>query len=102
MLSSHQTGKSRNRPYKQGAEVSESLFRVTIIGLGKIGLPLGVYFADRGMSVIGADINTTVVDLVNRAIPPFPGEHQLDERLAKMVAAGRISATTDTAEAVSR
>jgi nucleotide sugar dehydrogenase len=86
----------------QGAEVSESLFRVTIVGLGKIGLPLGVYFANRGMSVIGADINSTVVDLVNRSEPPFPGEYQLHERLAEMVAAGRMSATTDTADAVSK
>jgi nucleotide sugar dehydrogenase len=86
----------------EGAQVSESSFRVTIVGLGKIGLPLGVYFAGRGMTVIGADINSTVVDLVNRAEPPFPGEHQLDERLRDMVAAGRMSATTNTAEAVAK
>jgi UDP-N-acetyl-D-glucosamine dehydrogenase len=78
------------------------MFRVTIVGLGKIGLPLGVQFARQGMSVIGADINPAVVDLVRRGEPPFPGEANLDEYLGEVLAAKRFDATTDTAEAVRR
>ena len=44
---------------------------ISVVGLGKIGLPLAVQFATRGHRVIGADVNDPVVELVNagRAIP---------------------------------
>lgn len=74
--------------------------KITVVGLGKIGLPLAVQFADKGHTVIGADINPTVVDLVNAGTEPFPGEAHLAEKLQEAVAAGRLSATTDTADAV--
>ena len=41
---------------------------VTVVGLGKIGLPLAVQFARSGMTVIGADTNPAVVDLVNSCL----------------------------------
>jgi len=74
--------------------------KVSVIGLGKIGLPLAVHFAHRGHDVLGADINPETVRLVNSAVEPFPGEHQLQERLSEVVAAGRLQATTDTTAAV--
>ena len=46
--------------------------KITVVALGKIGLPLAVQFAGRGHEVIGADVNAAVVDLVNaghRAVP---------------------------------
>jgi nucleotide sugar dehydrogenase len=73
---------------------------VTVVGLGKIGLPLAVQFAGRGHQVLGADVNPVVVDQVNRGEEPFPGEDQLAERLRSAVADGRLSATVDTAAAV--
>ena len=75
---------------------------VTVVGLGKIGLPLALQFASAGLTVLGADIDPRVVDLVNRGLEPFPGEHDLDRRLAEAVAAGRLQATADTADAVRR
>jgi UDP-N-acetyl-D-glucosamine dehydrogenase len=74
--------------------------RIAVIALGKIGLPLAVQFADQGHEVIGVDVNAAVVDLVNKGIEPFPGEAQLQEKLAALVPAGRIRATTDYADAV--
>jgi UDP-N-acetyl-D-mannosaminuronate dehydrogenase len=47
---------------------------VTVVGLGKIGLPLAVQFARKGETVLGADINQETVDLVNEGIEPFPEE----------------------------
>lgn len=76
--------------------------RICVVGLGKIGLPLAVHFAYRGHDVVGADINPETVRLVNAALEPFPGEYQLAERLAHVVAEGRLSATTDTSAAVSK
>jgi nucleotide sugar dehydrogenase len=74
--------------------------RVTVVGLGKIGLPLAVQIAGSGIEVAGADISRAVVDHVNRGSPPFPGEAHLDDRLAAVVADGRLRATIDTTAAV--
>jgi nucleotide sugar dehydrogenase len=74
--------------------------KITVVALGKIGLPLAVQFASRGHRVIGADVNLDVVQLVNRGVEPFPGEAHLAEKLAEVVADGRLQATTDTATAV--
>ena len=38
--------------------------RVAVVGLGKIGLPLAVQMAGKGVRVRGADVSQAVVDLV--------------------------------------
>ncbi|MBB5788413.1 nucleotide sugar dehydrogenase [Jiangella mangrovi] len=74
--------------------------RITVVALGKIGLPLAVQFAGKGHEVIGVDINQALVDVVNQGREPFPGEAHLGEKLAELVPAGRLRATTDYADAV--
>ena len=74
--------------------------KITVVALGKIGLPLAVQFADRGHEVIGADANAAVVDLIGRGVEPFPGEAFLQEKLSAVVADGRLRTTTDTTAAV--
>ncbi len=76
--------------------------RITVVALGKIGLPLAVQFATKGHDVVGYDINPEVVRLVNTGQIPFPGETDLDTRLAEVTRSGSLTATTDCAEAVSR
>ena len=74
--------------------------RAVVVALGKIGLPLAVQIAKAGHDVVGCDIDTRVVDLVNAGREPFPGEAGLAERLADLVPAGRLRAQTDTTAAV--
>ena len=74
--------------------------KIAVIALGKIGLPLAVQFASKGHEVVGVDINARTVALVNNGIEPFPGEAHLQEKLAELVPAGRLRATTDYADAV--
>ncbi|MFC9687419.1 nucleotide sugar dehydrogenase [Kribbella sp. NPDC056951] len=74
--------------------------RVSVIALGKIGLPLAVQFASKGHQVVGVDINEKFVELVNAGQEPFPGEDHLQELLAETVADGRLRATTDYADAI--
>jgi len=74
--------------------------KTTVVALGKIGLPLAVQFASKGVEVIGADVDQRVVDHVNAGTEPFPGEDQLGEKMSVAVAAGLLRATTDTATAV--
>jgi UDP-N-acetyl-D-mannosaminuronate dehydrogenase len=38
---------------------------VTVVGLGKIGLPLAVQYAQHGRRVIGCDSNPEVVETIN-------------------------------------
>ena len=76
--------------------------RVAVIALGKIGLPLAVQIAGKGFEVRGVDISSRVVDLVNSGTPPFPGEADLDWKLAEVVEAGTLKATTETAAAVAQ
>ncbi len=76
--------------------------KITVVGLGKIGLPLAVQFARTGHEVLGADVNAATVEAVNRGVAPFPGEDRLDAYLADVVATGSLVATLDTTDAVSR
>jgi nucleotide sugar dehydrogenase len=68
---------------------------ICVIGLGKIGLPLAVHFANNGNEVIGIDINLETVELINRGREPFPGEKDLDKLLKATVTSKKFCATTD-------
>ncbi|HEV7148504.1 MAG TPA: nucleotide sugar dehydrogenase [Pedococcus sp.] len=74
--------------------------KITVVGLGKIGLPLAVQFAKSGHQVFGADVNQRLVDLVNSGAEPFPGEANLAEYLKEVVSSGELRATTDTVSVV--
>ncbi len=74
--------------------------KISVVALGKIGLPLAVQFADMGHEVVGVDVQQSVVDKVNAGIEPFPGEAHLQEKLAELVPSGRLRATTDYADAI--
>lgn len=76
------------------------ILRIAVIGLGKIGLPLAAQYAEQGHDVVGVDINAETVQTVNSGVAPFPGEAHLDDYLQRHVAAGRLRATTDYADAV--
>ncbi len=66
---------------------------VSVLGLGYVGLPLAVVFAEAGFKVVGVDPVQAKVDAINR------GEsYVLDvpaESVARLVKDGRLQATTD-------
>jgi UDP-N-acetyl-D-glucosamine dehydrogenase len=66
---------------------------VAIMGLGYVGLPLAVAFAESGASVVGFDVDTNRVSAV-RTGRSFV-EDVTTDRLAAVVRAGRLSASTD-------
>jgi nucleotide sugar dehydrogenase len=74
--------------------------KVVVVALGKIGLPLAAKIALAGHEVIGCDIDPRVVELVNAAQEPFPGEAGLADALSALVPGGRLQATTNTQAAV--
>ena len=74
--------------------------KICVVALGKIGLPLAVQFASKGHEVVGVDVNADTVAAVNAGREPFPGETDLQTKLAAAVSAGLMTATTDYAKAV--
>lgn len=75
--------------------------RITVIGLGKMGLPFAVNASSHGHFVTGCDINPKVVSTVNAGKSPVQGEPGLDNQLKQAVESGSLVATTDLASAVS-
>ena len=76
-------------------------YDVTIVGgCGRVGLPLGLAFAARGLRVALYDVSADAVDTVNAGQMPFvePGAPDV---LAAARAAGRLEATLDR-DAVAR
>ncbi|MCA1971264.1 MAG: UDP-glucose/GDP-mannose dehydrogenase family protein [Caenispirillum sp.] len=73
--------------------------RISIFGLGYVGAVSAGCLAAEGHEVIGVDPNRTKVDLINRGQTPII-EKDIGGLIAAAVAAGRLRATTDVAEAV--
>jgi UDP-N-acetyl-D-mannosaminuronic acid dehydrogenase len=69
--------------------LSESTFQhdVSVIGLGRVGLPLALSFADRGLSTVGVDRDSDRVATVAAGVMPFQetGTQELLERVQRGV-----------------
>ena len=52
-------------------KVEQRDLRVGVIGLGYVGLPLAVSFAKAGLSVIGFDVDTHKVTVLNEGARTF-------------------------------
>jgi UDP-N-acetyl-D-mannosaminuronic acid dehydrogenase len=65
-------------------------------GCGRVGLPLGIAFADAGLSVVCFDRDHSAVDQVRAGKMPFR-ESGADEVLERIVGDGRLIAITDPA-----
>lgn len=67
--------------------------QVAILGMGYVGLPLAVVFAEAGFTVTGIDPDKRKIDLLNKGesyIPDVP-----TETVARLLESGRLKATTD-------
>ncbi len=65
-------------------------FDIGVIGIGRVGLPLAISFASKGLKVIGVDIDEEVINKVNKKEFPFR-EEGYDELIKKV----EIIATND-------
>lgn len=72
--------------------------RISLVGLGKLGLCLAACYADAGYEVLGVDIEEQVVDSINRGVAPLQ-EPGLDELIAKY-GGKQLRATTNHKEAI--
>jgi len=74
-------------------KIDDRTFVVGVIGLGYVGLPLNLCFAEKGFRSIGFDIDKTKVDSLNAGTSYI--KHIPSERIRKARESGHFSATTD-------
>lgn len=73
--------------------------RLSVFGIGYVGCVSAACFAKAGHTVIGVDLNPTKVGIINSGKSPIV-ETGIEELISAMVAAGRLTATTASAEAI--
>jgi UDP-N-acetyl-D-mannosaminuronic acid dehydrogenase len=71
---------------------------VSIIGLGRVGLPLALCFADRGLDVIGVDRDADRLASIRESRMPFQ-EEGAQELLERVTASGRLTLSDSVADA---
>lgn len=71
---------------------------LSVIGLGRVGLPLALSFADRGLEVLGVDHNRALLDSLRGGRMPWeePGTQELLDRVAR---SGRFELSERAADA---
>ncbi len=67
--------------------------KVSVIGLGYVGLPMAAILASRGLDVVGVDTSERVVGLINQGKIHIE-EPDLDILVHEAVASGKLRATT--------
>jgi len=75
------------------AKIRRNTAKIGVIGLGYVGLPLAVAFAEAGFPVLGIDIQQKRVDLVNNGCPYIADVSR--KALKEVVRKGLLEATTD-------
>ncbi len=73
--------------------------KLSIFGLGYVGCVSAACFAKEGHEVVGVDVNRTKVDIINEGKSPIV-EEGIAELMAEVVTAGRLRATTNSAEGI--
>src|SRR5512138_3429401 len=67
--------------------------RVSVLGMGYVGLPLAVVFAEAGFRVTGIDPDTRKSEAINKGVSYIPDVKT--EAVEKLVKSGYLTATTD-------
>ena len=67
--------------------------KVTVLGLGYVGLPLAAVFADAGFTVTGIDPDKHKIESLNKGISYIPDVET--NQLSRLVSDGKLTGTTD-------
>ena len=73
--------------------------RISVFGIGYVGVVSAACLARDGHSVVAVDIDPARVDVINMGRSPIV-ENGLDELIAAAVSQGRLTATLDAPSAV--
>jgi UDP-N-acetyl-D-glucosamine dehydrogenase len=67
--------------------------KISVVGLGYVGLPLAIQFARANVTVVGLDVDAAKVDSINQGRGYI--RHIAEGTIAEVVKAERLSASTD-------
>ena len=76
-------------------KLASNSLRICVVGIGRIGLPTALAFAKSGLTTIGVDINTDLVNSINSGNLPQEDEPGYKKIFDEVFKKGRFSATTD-------
>ncbi|WP_100182767.1 nucleotide sugar dehydrogenase [Candidatus Nitrosotenuis aquarius] len=80
--------------------IQSNNLKVCVIGVGRIGLPTALSFANSGLSTIGVDINSDLVASINSGEFPLKDEPGYDIIFENVMKEKNFSATTKIEEGV--
>ena len=73
-------------------KIQDGFLKISVIGLGRIGLPTAVAFARSNLLTTGVDINQEIVESVNNGKLRINDEPGLEEALQKVINNKKFSA----------
>ena len=80
--------------------LKSSQVKVAVIGIGRIGLPTALSFANSGLPTIGVDINTKLIQMINTGDYPLKDEPEFDKIFENVIKNKKFHATADIGEAI--
>lgn len=80
--------------------LSKKNLKISVIGLGRIGLPTAVAIAKSGLKTVGVDINKKIIDFTNQGKIRVKDEPGLEEELRNVVQSGKLYAVAEIKNAV--
>jgi len=75
---------------------------VCVVGIGRIGLPTALSFANSGLHTIGLDINSELIKNITSGIYPLKDEPEYDIIFDKVINENKFLVTTNVNESISK
>ncbi len=97
---SAQSGAMKLKAHDLDSTEKRGKYTVSVVGCGRIGLPLACIFAEAGFRVIGVDTDPQVISVLKKGKAPFV-ETGVTALLTKHIKSGYFKPTTATREAMS-
>ena len=74
--------------------------KIGVVGIGRIGLPTALCFANAGFETIGIDINEKLVNMVNSGDYPLKDEPEFDKIFENVIESKKFRAETNIEKVV--
>jgi len=80
--------------------LKDGKIRVCVIGIGRIGLPTALSFANSGLNTIGVDINLDLINEIKSGEYPLKDEPDYDIIFEKVIKNKKFQATSKIEEII--
>ena len=80
--------------------IENKSLKIGVVGIGRIGLPTALSFANAGYETIGIDINEKLVTMINSGEYPLKDEPEFDKVFENVLKNNKFSAETDITKVI--